>query len=277
MLHFIYQVMKRLRQILSSVPLPQAGRRAWSLFKARMNQPQLTPFLALPFGTNVEIEITEGWFYSPQERQIHGHDIHYGVDFAGARGTPVLAAAEGWAVASYELNFAGNYQGKSVGFGLGNFIKVWHPHMGVYTLYGHLESVAPEVPFLAPVARENFYLPTALHHSPENLMRSSSFVARGQCLGYIGDSGLSWGYQERPGFRPDPVSFPSWDETHLHFEVYAPQVGGYKKKLRYDPYGIYADVTQYFLLEARPGALWLLDNSGNPQFASAETGTLPTP
>ena len=50
--------------------------------------------------------ITEGWFYSDEERAIHGHETHFGVDFAAPRGTPVYAAADGLALASYHFGHA---------------------------------------------------------------------------------------------------------------------------------------------------------------------------
>ncbi|GIX14378.1 MAG: hypothetical protein KatS3mg118_2337 [Paracoccaceae bacterium] len=57
---------------------------------------------------------------------------HEGIDLAGARGTPILATAEGTVV----------YAGRMSGYG--NVIKIRHA-FGVETVYGHLSRIRVKV------------------------------------------------------------------------------------------------------------------------------------
>jgi len=87
------------------------------------------PFLSIPFSLSdaKSVQITEGWKYSAEERKVHGFPTHYAVDFAAPRATPVYAAAPGYAISSFHVGYAGMYDGKRVGYGLGKFVQVWNP------------------------------------------------------------------------------------------------------------------------------------------------------
>lgn len=237
------------------------------------------PFLSPPFAAKTKFQITEGWIYSKQENKIHGFEIHRGLDFACRRGTPVLAPADGFAFSSFSLSYAGKkdgtivwlrsearlYKGKFVGFGLGNFIQIYHPRQRLYTSFGHLENVAESLPYFEPTAEGDGWKPKIIFY-PE-IIKSGKKVKRGEIIGYVGDSGISWGYKERPGFRPDPKKYPSWDETHTHFEIFSRDESG-KKEFRYDPFGIYGGLDEYKKLPSKNGWLWLLeDKDGRPRFA----------
>ena len=92
----------------------------------------------------------------------HGFRLHNGVDIAWSPGTPVLATANG--------------KVQSVGFepnGLGNKVAIRHNY-GFTTVYGHLSKASA---------------------------RKGQTVARGQTIGYIGNTGLSTG-------------------PHVHYEVW---------------------------------------------------------
>ena len=115
----------------------------------------IKPFLRLPFAKQ-KYHITEGYYYSDQEKAIHGFENHGGIDFALKRGTPVFAAADGMAIFSYfsyPLNRDNKpilYKNKQVWYGLGYFVQIYHPKQKLYSSYGHLESIAQEIKFHNP-------------------------------------------------------------------------------------------------------------------------------
>jgi len=239
-------------------------------------QPQ--PFLSLPFNQGTKFKITEGRRYSEEEKAIHGYSLHYGIDYALERNSPILAPADGVAIASFHLAFASKlggsavwnadearqYQGKFVGFGLGNFVQLWCQEQKVYVQLTHLERVAESIPFYKPTKRGNGWDPTVLYQSVEQIIKVGKPVKRGDVLGFAGDSGCSWGYLEEPGkSRPASKQYPSWDEVHVHLEVF--QRGqGYGKKMRFDPYGLDDQAPAYQQPDSKkPGFLWLTDPDGN--------------
>ncbi len=207
-------------------------------------------FLSLPF-TLQSYQITEGWMYSEHETSIHGFKNHHAIDFSLPRNSHVLAAADGIAISSY-LYFlvkkegrVVDYQGKPVGFGLGRFIQIYHPQNGLYTVYGHLEKINPQIPFFTPRKFADKLWPVGHKIKPNKLIadKKGLEVKTGDLIGYVGDSGLTWGYQDFPE-RPDPKKFPSWDETHLHFEV-AQRHGSKWAKRLFDPFGIKGKTEDY--------------------------------
>lgn len=241
--------------------------------------PKLKPFLTLPFKKQ-QYHITEGWRYSDQEKSIHGMNIHGGIDFELPRFAPVLAAADGWATSSYfwyELkNNDGTprlYKDKPIANTFGLFVQIYHPEVDYYTAYAHLEDIAPEIKFHKPVKRGERFWPIGHKINPQKLPKypGATKVKRGQTIGYVGDRGLTWGYSDYPK-RPDPNKFPSWDEVHLHFEVFI-RKGTRKLKKYFDPYDIkgkagdYPDSFKSREMETEGPVLWMLDENGFLQFA----------
>lgn len=238
----------------------------------------MKPFLFLPFRQGTKFKITEGWKYSVQEKRIHGFELHRGVDFAAKRGTPILAPADGFAFSSFSLAFAGveketfvtksteakKYRGKFIGFGLGNFVQIFNPKEKIYLSFGHLEKVAPKIPFFEPQPKDDAFDPVVLFGN--KLKKQGRFINRGEVIGYMGDSGCSWGYLEKPGFRPDHRKFFSWDEVHTHFEVFTRDKKG-KKNLRLDPFDIYGGFEKYKPMISGEDGLWVFNKSGKPMFA----------
>jgi len=111
------------------------------------------PYLTLPLKNG--FSISEGYIYSKNETSVHGRYFHYGIDYACPYGTPIYAAASGYAVAGYnrftELNEDGTlklYKGLPMGNGFGYFIQIYHPYNickvkgGRITQYGHLSKFA---------------------------------------------------------------------------------------------------------------------------------------
>lgn len=214
--------------------------------------------------------IGEGWKYSEEEKSIHGFANHNAIDFEAPRNTPVYAAADGYAISSFHsAPLVRIHQWKGpLGFGLGNFVQMWHPELGVYTSYSHLERVNTKVvPYIEPKCGETSCDPQVVYQSPDDIVKVAKFVKRGELIGWVGDTGLGWGYVDKPGVRPDPKQFPSWDHTHLHFEVYDRDPVRFLKQNRYDPYGWYGELAQYQTGKMSPNALWKVDTKGRPVFA----------
>ncbi len=210
-----------------------------------------TPYLELPLKQSV-IKITEGWFYSEKEIKIHGFKIHTGIDFKAKRKEPVYASAEGWASSSYHSFRVKNkdkslrkYKNKPVNNGMGFFVQIYHPKNKRYTQYGHLSKINNKIPFGSPRKIKGNYHPYAYKINPKRMKNSKYYiwVNKGELIGYVGDSGLSWGYKDYPK-RPDIKKYPSWDEVHLHFQEFARDKNGNKIEPR-DPFNIYATYQKY--------------------------------
>lgn len=217
-------------------------------------------FLKLPFATDVQAQVVEGWLYSKEEQQIHGRKIHHGIDFSAPRGTPVYAAADGLAIASFDTEEDGKWQDKRIGFGYGRFVQVWNPTSQLFIIYSHLETVSPDIYYEEPTHTELGWKPLLPKSGQEMAEHQNTTIKKGELIGYVGDSGLTWGYTETPTNRPDPRQFPSWDETHLHFEVFRYKTSGEKES--FDPYGLYAAFTQYAVSRSSENSLWESGESG---------------
>lgn len=107
----------------------------------------------------------EGYYIRPIDggRKTQGLHGYNGVDLAAPEGTPIYSAAGGRVIVSKILGWNGGY---------GKYIVVEHLN-GTQTLYAHLL---------------------------ENLVFSGTEIARGQIIGYVGNTGKSTG-------------------PHLHFEI----------------------------------------------------------
>lgn len=111
------------------------------------------PYLTHPLGRPTRI--AEGYIYTQMERSIHSFFFHRGIDFEAPYGTPVYAAASGYAVAGYHRfairNSTGTvrtYKNKPIANGFGYFVQIYHPKSvsdidgGRITQYGHLSSIS---------------------------------------------------------------------------------------------------------------------------------------
>lgn len=116
-----------------------------------------TKYLTHPLGSH-KFPITEGYIYTKSERSIHRFFFHKGIDYESEYGTPVYAAASGYAVGSYHRGVITHndgtpliYEGQPVTMGMGYFVQIFHPRKvcgvqnGRITQYGHLSKFAPSI------------------------------------------------------------------------------------------------------------------------------------
>jgi len=242
------------------------------------------PFLAIPLArTAPRLEISQGWLYSEDEAQIHpnfpspnssypGKLVHYAVDFPLPWGTPVYVPADGLALASYHTHDIQDVQGRTIGFGLGLFVQIWHEAARVFSMSAHLSGVDYEaMPYIPPVFENGSWQPKQAINVPlAEFIKNATLFKRGDLLGYVGYTGLRLNYPEEP--TKLPAVFPNinktWDPhgAHLHWEVYTRTPEGSKDK-RFDPFGMYGEREQYADVFTRTGGLILLNPDGSPQFA----------
>lgn len=86
---------------------------------------------------------------------VYGADGHMGVDYGCVTGTPIWAAADGI------VDKSGTDPG-----GYGEYVRIWHPALNIYTLYGHFS---------------------------ERKVRVGDTVKQGQVVGLSGNTGNSTG------------------------------------------------------------------------------------
>jgi murein DD-endopeptidase MepM/ murein hydrolase activator NlpD len=239
-----------------------------ALTPAAAPERKLNPFLTLPVRN---FRVTEGWEYDAEAPFHPETPRHYAIDFQTNRGTPVYAAADGMALQSFHTSYLPNlYKGKRLGFGLGHFVQIWHPNAQVYTAYCHLDRVSSAVPYIAPKSEhEGLYSPEIVYASQKEVSAACKLVRQGQLIGYVGDTGLSDEYTEKPDVVRDHSKLPTWDPAgpHLHFEVYARGSNGFKDPAqRWDPYGIYGKAADYKSGRQTATGLWLLNGNSMPKF-----------
>ncbi len=140
------------------------------------------------YGKKVGGSAQRGYYRRPTTGRItsrfgprHGH-YHYGIDFGGYRGAPIVASASGTVV---KVVYGCSVRSWRCGGGYGNHIDIQHPN-GTRTRYAHLNTV---------------------------IVKKGSHVVQGQKIGTMGNTG---------NVRPKPRSSKSTAGTHLHFEIIKP-------------------------------------------------------
>ncbi|HSH31871.1 MAG TPA: M23 family metallopeptidase [Candidatus Saccharimonadales bacterium] len=230
--------------------------------------------------------MTEGWVYSAEESSIHGMTQHQAVDFGLPVGTPVLAAASGWAVASYHGVFLYDkgtgasqrkrlYKSEPLTAGLGLFVQIYHPEANTFCQYGHLSKVESRIPFNSPVEENGEWIPGGHTIPVDEYQAKGCWVNQGDKIGEVGVTGLTVGRPDYPDCL-NAVRYESWDEPHLHLYTFK-RTKGQTRSQKFDPYNIYRDYRCYpdsvrssdLWSERRSSTLtlWMLDGQGLPRFA----------
>ena len=241
-----------------------------------MNLPK--PFLHSPLPIGTSFTYTAGWNYEAEEIAIHGVVNHKAIDFAAPKGTPILAAASGWAIATFGEYLLREPSGeprllheKAVYFGSGLMVQIWHKH-GRYTQYLHLDSINQAIPYYPPsLDDDGDYL-----NAPElkaNVDTYGKTVAAhwmeaGEQIGTMGSTGLGLGAPTYPQWTTGDLEYVSWDVPHLHFVPYAQRAPRTRvTRTRWDPFGIYGQAAEYpldvTLWHTLPDSLWLPSNMAN--------------
>jgi hypothetical protein len=235
----------------------------------------MKPFLTIPLAANApRHEISQGWNYSQEELDIHPDiPIHYAVDFPEPWGTPLYAPADGLAVASYHTYDMKDSRGRTIGYGLGLFVQIWHEAAQLYSAYAHLSGINNEkIPYMPPEMENGNWQPKkALYVSVDALKETARPVNLGDLIGFVGYTGLRLDYEEVPANPPlvDPQKDKTWDPhgPHLHWTVYTRTSDGGQKDERYDPFGIYGEREAYASVFTNAKGLILANPDGSPRFA----------
>jgi len=151
--------------------------------------------LTLPY-KNQATPLWQGWIYDTG-------GYHGGIDYGCGCGTEVVAAADGYAISWYQPYNPRDPEDYSHG----EYVLMYHPSIGRYTLYAHLSSWASYIP------RRN----RTVYKQNDGWV----WVSRGMKVGTAGKTGTQ--------------------VCHLHFELTR---FGYSNG-REDPYGIYGTVSYY--------------------------------
>ena len=226
-------------------------------------------FFTLPFNYKNYV-VGGGWFYDPTDLIVQsGGDVsHYSIDFDLPQNTPVLAAADGWALSSYHRRLVRNpsdkrkfirLKGKLVGSAQGNFVIIYHPQQKLFTQYGHLERVLESIPFYEPHKGRGVAVPpTPKFQASFFGKKTACWVKRGEQIGWVGSTGIG-----------------EWVDSHIHFEVYQyrDKDGGKPKDSYLDPYDIRKSSKYYpwpsHQRKMGEKHLWLLNKDGLPAFPSS--------
>lgn len=255
-------------------------------------------FLKLPFRERDgrdSLTVTEGWLVSEDEIPFTGDFTHGALDFEFANskdhgyGLPVLAAADGVAYYSYQY-LSKSYtdpSGKThqIGAGAGLFVEIQHPN-GWVTMYIHLSSIAPGIPYVGARPDPNVpgdWAPSGILQPRNALLQQGAAVKQGQTIGYQGVTGIGLDYKDQ--FDPatgtvvprDRLALPPWDPTQLHFQLYHGRDGALAKQGIVDVAGVYGRITANANpYNSQPGQFcvvasltaWVTDGTGQPLYAA---------
>lgn len=238
----------------------------------------MQPFLYLPFSYRYynSFTVSEAWWYSGAtwylnligswEYAIHGIKQHSAIDYALPYWAPVLAPMSWYMIASYHNAFLKEkwyvrlFQWTQLHYGLGWYVQIWNPEKDIFIILWHLSSIDSMLPVSPPyatwwkkwVSRRD---PTWVTYDTWVLQTMINdpktypwvvFVKKWQRIWTVWVSGI-----ERDNSMPSSIDIPrqpsfpqptSWDEPHIHLEVFT--VLDWKKQLL-DPYNIYRDARAY--------------------------------
>lgn len=145
-------------------------------------------FMTLPFSPDAQMKLLQGWFYDSGGLQS-GIDYFRQETDGTFTGFPVLAAADGYACGEWDPTAANSPTGGGCVAGFGHRVLIRH-EVGdetYYTYYGHLETIANDIPL--------------------GSRNDTVQVERGQFLGYAGNTGTGG------------------SAIHLHFGIFSVALG----------------------------------------------------
>lgn len=211
------------------------------------------PYLVAPFDPATAYRILAGWNYDAAEIAQHGMKGHGAIDFGLPFGTPVRAAADGWAVAVWDERWLAD---KPMTFGQGLTIQIYHGD-GRYTQYGHLCRLedARLIPFYPSMEDKAGNLPPdTILRSPVRVFkiaRMAAFVRAGDTIAYVGLTGGAIGVRtydnwlrSGKGKQLSEGEYSTYMAPHLHFVEFRRSLKG-REAQRRDPFGLYAEATAY--------------------------------
>jgi len=262
---------------------------------------QPAPFAALPFSRafGPMLKITNGWYEAEDELGVIGNDdFHQALDFEGPPcWTPILALADGWAVATYQsgierggkapFNPADPYNpdtdwkdpisGKTGWLGYAGLVVELQTNVQVpgfqnaTAQYFHLAAVNPAIKWLAPERQPDTitwdgkhvanWLPAAIRQSQADIRKIATPVKRGQVIGWMGDTGINFGYNDNLDPNTHLVlprnryAQPPWDPQgagvtspipfacQLHLEFYSGRSATFGKLNYFDGMDVYKRIT----------------------------------
>ena len=150
-------------------------------------------FLTLPL-MDSNPYMYQGWTYNTP---LNGTTVHEGIDYDCDLNDPIVAAADGIAMAAY-------------GGGYGNFVRIEHEN-GMETMYAHMTSVVSSIPYKGNT--------TSARNDTD--YDSWTSVQRGDVIGYCGNTETgtvhlhfeltTGGYGGSCGCRIDPYDIRSTD------------------------------------------------------------------
>ena len=217
--------------------------------------------ISLPFSSDVGsiYSITEGFVYSTAEQAIHWNKYHWSVDYALPFWTPVYAPTDWYIVASYHDEMLNRFvNGQQVHYGWGWHVVIFSPSDEKIILLWHLSSLEGSIPIDFPVAKLNKNMKVVKYISNianlskqwllEKFWKNWKRVKKWDLIGTVWNSGLGlWIDFVSPydvPYYPEIHSQNSWDEPHIHMEVYYKK-NIFSKKNKIDPYWIYKDASFY--------------------------------
>lgn len=249
--------------------------------------------------------ISGGWTLALDEEAIIGPAGHEAFDLDGVIGTPVVAMFDGWAIGSFQSGVIRGAvappleaplinedwtspQGRSGYLGLGGrLVEVYSdltlPGMGRVTAqYFHLDQInfrtvtyiTPEraTPRRSLTTGEEIpiWYPGGIVQPQAELIKIAKRVRAGDIIGWIGDTGINFGYSD--DFDPltgevrqrNRDELPSWDPPQVHVQCYVGRdfdrpdfkgdlKSGGKKVNIFDAFGRYDGMTGQLGTEFQPG------------------------
>lgn len=198
---------------------------------------------------------------------MHWLKQHSAIDYSLPYGADVLAPTEWYIIASYHNAFLKEkwyfrlYQWVKMHYWLWWYVQIWNPKNNVFVVLWHLSSIDSLIPVSAPIPTPgkngavNRRDPTWVTSNTDIIQQMIDdtkvhpilwYVKRWQRIGTVWVSGLEWDdnmITSAPVPRePEYPQTLSWDEPHIHFEVFT--VVDWKKQL-IDPYNMYRDFIWY--------------------------------